>query len=347
MSDDTIPSAAGCRCASNNAPAEPWQIDPQVVLDPRPHFPDLPEGWHDGRVAVDACIAPLIVALWEAGIWTVNSCCGHGGFYGPQIERTVILADPADREAAERIARDREDAAKMLAWELVDGSQVSETRMQAAVARATAALSSALAAAEATLRHVIRERDETFARMLARAEAAEAQVTALTAERDEARRDLHELEPTIVGEDRLRLELAEALRQRDEARARLAAAEAQVAALTADRGELGRQVRDLKKRAEGAESDRDTTRDVALEYEAQVAALTATGPGWQPIETAPKDGTWVLVASYRGAHLGWMSNARWRQPNPGGRPRLSCWFDGTDYMVPPTHWQPLPEPPQC
>lgn len=28
--------------------------------------------------AVDSCIAPLVQALNDAGIYTANSCCGHG-----------------------------------------------------------------------------------------------------------------------------------------------------------------------------------------------------------------------------------------------------------------------------
>jgi hypothetical protein len=36
--------------------------------------------WKDRRTAiqVDACIAPIVTALNDAGIATVASCCGHG-----------------------------------------------------------------------------------------------------------------------------------------------------------------------------------------------------------------------------------------------------------------------------
>lgn len=30
------------------------------------------------RVDVDACIAPIVLALNDAGIFTIASCCGHG-----------------------------------------------------------------------------------------------------------------------------------------------------------------------------------------------------------------------------------------------------------------------------
>lgn len=30
-------------------------------------------------VFVDACIAPVIQHLWDNGIWTESSCCGHIG----------------------------------------------------------------------------------------------------------------------------------------------------------------------------------------------------------------------------------------------------------------------------
>lgn len=58
---------------------------------------------------------------------------------------------------------------------------------------------------------------------------------------------------------------------------------------------------------------------------------------WFPIETAPKDGTDVLVwdkafvIAYYETHI---PPPRWRS---------------TDEMIPlePTHWMPLPEPPPC
>lgn len=54
---------------------------------------------------------------------------------------------------------------------------------------------------------------------------------------------------------------------------------------------------------------------------------------WQPIETAPKDGTWVLAAH---ASSGDMFIVCWRGIGWINDDMGECW---------PTHWQPLPEPP--
>jgi hypothetical protein len=58
---------------------------------------------------------------------------------------------------------------------------------------------------------------------------------------------------------------------------------------------------------------------------------------WQPIETAPNDGTRVLV---------WLT----RSPARSGRPQVvmgAPWHDGKQawWIDCATHWMPLPEPP--
>jgi hypothetical protein len=65
---------------------------------------------------------------------------------------------------------------------------------------------------------------------------------------------------------------------------------------------------------------------------------------WQQIETAPKDGTWVLVGNAKYDHpfvCRWRVpsaddrwEAHWAQDNPG------IWDDDMGYW-PPTHWAPL------
>ena len=89
---------------------------------------------------------------------------------------------------------------------------------------------------------------------------------------------------------------------------------------------------------------------------------------WQPIETAPKDGTRIIVAQIGlvhdvGGHMVgteewkkiifedepaltkvlWVVGSRWSDLCRKGNP---CWHDGLDKLIPPTHWMPLPEPPE-
>ena len=54
---------------------------------------------------------------------------------------------------------------------------------------------------------------------------------------------------------------------------------------------------------------------------------------WQPIETAPKDGTEILAWDGIEHKI-----ARWDEP--------SGWFLSDWMRCYPTHWQPLPAPPE-
>jgi hypothetical protein len=86
---------------------------------------------------------------------------------------------------------------------------------------------------------------------------------------------------------------------------------------------------------------------------------------WQPIATAPRDGTAILVA-VRGhhphrpnAHGQFVTAARWvwsdnkcgeqgdRHPDAGAFLELNNdWEDRWGGNLGPTHWMPLPEPPE-
>lgn len=59
---------------------------------------------------------------------------------------------------------------------------------------------------------------------------------------------------------------------------------------------------------------------------------------WQPIETAPKDGTEILACT-RGTK--WPPQIVWWEAY-GGRGR-GQWFYSPDGYSWPTHWMPLPE----
>lgn len=60
---------------------------------------------------------------------------------------------------------------------------------------------------------------------------------------------------------------------------------------------------------------------------------------WQPIETAPKDGTWVLLSSAGWTHGQW-EIAQWSA-------YAECWQTYDTAILGATHWMPLPAPPQA
>lgn len=59
--------------------------------------------------------------------------------------------------------------------------------------------------------------------------------------------------------------------------------------------------------------------------------------GWRPIETAPRDGTMILVGRWDQG-LATVYGDHWAE-DPG------CWYDSSG-LFEPTHWMPLPEPPE-
>lgn len=72
---------------------------------------------------------------------------------------------------------------------------------------------------------------------------------------------------------------------------------------------------------------------------------------WQPIETAPKDGTELLL--WNGEHIiGWWETGREFRGSDHfndwsfGYETVSGYDAGFKRVNKPTHWQPLPEPPE-
>lgn len=52
-----------------------------------------------GKKAIDKCIASIVKALTEAGIYTAGSCCGHGkdnGYIALHDKRVLIIKDIED-----------------------------------------------------------------------------------------------------------------------------------------------------------------------------------------------------------------------------------------------------------
>lgn len=70
--------------------------------------------------------------------------------------------------------------------------------------------------------------------------------------------------------------------------------------------------------------------------------------GWRTIESAPRDGTLVLLAGING-----FSNLRgyghWLEEDPSAEWSGPGWWGACSgrygELGPPTHWQPMPEPP--
>lgn len=92
----------------------------------------------------------------------------------------------------------------------------------------------------------------------------------------------------------------------------------------------------------------DETRDFDCLFSRALAELRErrAADQWQPIETAPKDGTRVLVARYMPPY-GWiLGHANWRVVR-----EVSGWVShglgafGELGLADPTHWRPLPAPP--
>jgi hypothetical protein len=82
--------------------------------------------------------------------------------------------------------------------------------------------------------------------------------------------------------------------------------------------------------------------------EEAIKAWNTRADDWQPIDTAPKDGTMLLLWSM-GIHLG-----SWRVDDGYSGDKEPSWFDNscdsftTGYSATPlnpTHWKHLPEPP--
>lgn len=83
------------------------------------------------------------------------------------------------------------------------------------------------------------------------------------------------------------------------------------------------------------------------------AILAAVSPKWQPIETAPKDGTWVILGLSENWKLGvdgrscpgyWLTGWEHGVDYEG---RESGWEDVYHNDVEPICWMPLPSPPEA
>lgn len=78
-------------------------------------------------------------------------------------------------------------------------------------------------------------------------------------------------------------------------------------------------------------------------------AAIAAMPGWQPIASAPKDGTEIILGDHGGSYAGYWSTAECRRIPSSSE---GNWFDecdrGNEVCARPSrpiHWMPMPDPP--
>lgn len=93
--------------------------------------------------------------------------------------------------------------------------------------------------------------------------------------------------------------------------------------------------------SEGLKEVRDPVRANRLNRLWREAGEMMEGMGWQSIESAPKDGTEVLLwgrCHLRGSFYGADANVGWFED-------ASNDWRARDLPIKPTHWMPLPEPP--
>ena len=83
-------------------------------------------------------------------------------------------------------------------------------------------------------------------------------------------------------------------------------------------------------------------RNIFYDQLTALPAVSPEGPAWQPIATAPKDGTEILLTD--GSQV-WA--AVWSFPPQVADPTHTDWesSDGHSLPIVFTHWMPLPSPP--
>ena len=94
-----------CDCISYNKPE--WGGTRPSALLPAP-------SWANGRpvICVDACMAGLIRALWDAGVKTRDCCCGHNR----RIPHVMIENPDQVRLASEVVERVYTRSVHVIVW---------------------------------------------------------------------------------------------------------------------------------------------------------------------------------------------------------------------------------------
>jgi hypothetical protein len=78
-----------------------------------------------------------------------------------------------------------------------------------------------------------------------------------------------------------------------------------------------------------------------------IASLQPQIPEWQPIETAPKDGTWILIFHVHADGGSNSTHVAKYDANSSGNSRGTRWKERAgSYNITATHWMPLPAAPK-
>ncbi len=97
-----------CNCLSYNQPEWGGNI-PEVIL--------LAPAWSSkSSICIDACVADAITMLWQNGIVTLGSCCGHNR-NGPSV---IVDKDQDAQKVLELLKKFDGRNWRVLCWKLMD-----------------------------------------------------------------------------------------------------------------------------------------------------------------------------------------------------------------------------------
>jgi hypothetical protein len=74
--------------------------------------------WAENRytVALDGCIATVLPKLWERGVVTLGSCCGHG-----KTPPSLVLANGESPDGASAVLSEIDGRSwELFQWQLID-----------------------------------------------------------------------------------------------------------------------------------------------------------------------------------------------------------------------------------
>ena len=75
-----------------------------------------------------------------------------------------------------------------------------------------------------------------------------------------------------------------------------------------------------------------------------IRAMPLPAAGWQPIETAPRDGSSFLAYARDPYSRGFYGVAQWAEKQDWNPRSVAGWF--WPFAIRPTHWVPFPAPPE-